>query len=200
MRSRPWVLITGATGGIGSAAGHSLARSGFDIVGIDRHRPVDASSFRHFITADLAMYSEVSTALDGLVASFGAPFSVVLAAGIYHRRPLLDYNMIEAESVLRTNFLAALHVVREILPHLLRAKTGRFIFISSQAGVTGGTDAVYAASKGALTSLMKSVAREHAASGIRANAISPGPIDTPMARVMGSHRQRQYEALGNVTK
>jgi NAD(P)-dependent dehydrogenase (short-subunit alcohol dehydrogenase family) len=97
------------------------------------------------------------------------------------------------ELTISENFLATAVVVQLVLDAMVKAGGGRIVLVTSQASTAGGTDALYAAAKAGLVALVKSVAREFSRFGVLCNAVSPGPVDTPMATVMGPELRRDYE-------
>ncbi len=92
------------------------------------------------------------------------------------------------------NCVSAIEMCRLVVPAMAAIRRGRLVLITSQAAITGGTDAAYAASKAGLVAFGKSIAREYGPEGLRITMVSPGPVDTGMASVMPPERRAHYES------
>lgn len=172
------VLVTGAAGAIGSAIRTRLAAEGASIIGCDRATAGDPVDVPLDVTQDaswaaLAMQVEATHGrLDALVNCAG-----VLATGDVEHTAPADW-----QRLLDVNLTGAFLGCRAMLP-LLRRGTGRSVVnIASVVGLRGNQGmAAYAASKGGVVALTYAMALDHAAEGIRVNAVCPGTIEGPMA-------------------
>lgn len=173
--SEPVVLVTGSAGGVGSAVRARFEEGGWQVVGIDvREGPgVD-------IVADLRTATACHQAVSEAISLRGRLDGVVLAAGLWTEGPTSETSEEEFDLVFDVNVKGSYFVLSAALPEL--AKTSGFVTaLSSDAGIQGNAGAaVYSASKGAISNLVRAVAREVAPQGIRVNAVCPGDIDTPM--------------------
>lgn len=187
------VLVTGAAGGVGSAVRARFEEGGWQVVGVDvREGPgVD-------IIADLRTAAACHQAVREAISLQGRLDGVVLAAGLWTEGPTSDTSEEEFDLVFDVNVKGSYFVLSAALPEL--AKTSGFVTaLSSDAGIQGNAGAaVYSASKGAISNLVRAVAREVAPQGIRVNAVCPGDIDTPMlagqAANFGGGNPEQYLA------
>lgn len=180
-------LVTGARGSIGGSTVQRLRARGVRVAGIDKLAPgCDC------ISADVSEVEGRHAALAAARRSVGVIDVAIFAHGVYPRRPLSAYGETELADVVNANFGSIFHLCRLLLDGVAE-RPSRFIFVGSQAAVAGGFDPAYAASKAAVTALAKSLAREFGPAGIVCNVVSPGPVDTPMASVMGDDRRRYYE-------
>ncbi len=198
------VLVFGGTGGIGSAVCDALAPSFDTIDVVDVREPAESvvpsagkpsKSCRSYHRVDLADDAARDSWMQRYLADNGVPDATAWCVGVYPRRDIRDYSTLALRDVVETNLIAAL----ALLPPLLRAAVEtaqplRIVVVGSQAGVTGGLDVPYAASKAGLVAAVKSIAREYARHSVTANVVSPGPVETPMATVMGDERRKFYEA------
>lgn len=189
-------LLTGAMGEIGTAIAKRLHTEGRKIHGIDKRvNGANRTLYESLHQIDLSLDDSVIKCIDGITRE-NLPGSIVLAAGAYLRAGLADYTIEKARDVFGANFFGHFQILCKVIPMWLDSSfRGQVIFITSQAGVTGGRDPVYAATKGALTSLMKSIAREYGEFGVRANAVSPGPLRTHMAGVADKSRKEYYRSI-----
>lgn len=176
-------LVTGGTAGIGLESARLLAREGADVVvtGRDVERgkqAVDAiqeTGSVRFVQADLADLDSVAE----LVRQTGPVDIIVNNAGAFPVATTLDQEVDSFERIFDTNVRGAYFLVAQLVPHMLEKGRGSIINITSIAaskGIPGAS--VYSASKAALTSLTRTWAAEFGPSGVRVNAVSPGPTRT----------------------
>ena len=192
------VLITGALTGIGRAAALAFAHNGNRIVVSGRHQDAgDAlvselrqrGSEAEFIQADVRKDDEVANLVDQTVARFGRVDIAVNNAGTEGRvGPITDQTAESYAATFDTNVLGVLLSMKHEVRVMRNQGRGNIINISSTYGHEGAAGAsVYVGSKHAVEGITKSVALETAKSGIRVNAVAPGPTDTGMlTRFTGS--------------
>ena len=176
------VLITGGNRGLGLACAQAFAALGDRVAVTSRSGSVDG-----FLTVkcDVTSAEEVDAAFSAVEEQLGAPEVVVANAGI--TRDGLSMKMTDDAftSVVDANLTGAFRVARRAIPKMMRARTGRLIFMSSVAGLTGSAGQVnYASSKAGLIGMARSFARELAPRNITANVVSPGPITTDMTAAL----------------
>lgn len=129
-------------------------------------------------------------------AELGPPTVLVNNAAAMTMAPLLELELDEWRRVLRTNLDGAFYCVRAVVPGMLAAGFGRIVNIASNWGLHGAPGAShYAASKGGLVSLTRALARELGPHGITANAVAPGPVDTPQLDVDARYARVEREEL-----
>lgn len=178
------VLITGASGGIGSAAVEKFSSSGWKVVGVDRRE--FAGNFPEdglFILADISKPEDISSIYKK--ASAFTPYlnAVVNNAGVQVSKPIMDTTIEEWDMVIASNLRSAFVGAKFAHPLLVKAGGGAIVNVSSvHAVATSKNVAAYAASKGGLLALTRAMAIEFAPDNIRVNAVLPGAVDTPMLR------------------
>ena len=191
-----WALVTGCSGGIGSAVCGQLRRVGLFFVGVDR---ILNSAVQSDISIEMHVgLNSDNSKLHSVLSQRGCPSVVVICSGSYNRKDVLSYTPDNVFDVVDDNFFASIIVLSDVLKEYLRSSRTccRVIVVTSQAGVTGGYDPVYAASKAACTAFVKSLAREYSSKGFIINCVSPGPTDTSMAvHAMPTERVRYYERI-----
>lgn len=189
-------LVTGGSRGIGRACVAALARSGHAVV-VHYHRNEEAARAvlevvratgvdGRLIAADLASPAEAQRLFREAEASFGRLDVLVSNAGVAPTTGLDAITLDEWRSVLDTNVTSAFLIARLALQGMRRRGFGRVVMIASQAGLTGGyfVGAHYAASKGALIALTRSLAKTAARQGgdVTVNCVAPGLVDTDLVQ------------------
>ncbi len=187
----PVVLITGALTGIGRATALAFAEQGSRIVVSGRHEEAGqelAAELRalgaeaEFIRADVRHDNEVRDLVDRTVARFGRLDAAVNSAGTEGKPgPVVEQTADTFAATFETNVLGTLLSMKHELRVMQAQGSGSIVNISSTYGHDGaGGAAVYSASKHAVEGLTKSAALEAAGSGVRVNAVAPGPTETAM--------------------
>jgi 3-oxoacyl-[acyl-carrier protein] reductase len=173
-------LVTGAGRGIGESISRTLAANGARVAGGDLRRPAVESVLGFEL--DVADAESVEQGFDLVERELGTVELLVLNAGVLSIEPIEEASLASWRETMSVNLDGAFLCARRALPRMRAAGFGRIVGIGSSAGKTGGAKsyAAYAASKAALMSLIKSIAKEYASAGIRANAVAPALIDTTM--------------------
>jgi NAD(P)-dependent dehydrogenase (short-subunit alcohol dehydrogenase family) len=172
------VLITGGNRGLGLACAQAFAALGDRVAVTSRSGPVDGF---FTVKCDVTSAEEVDAAFTEIETELGAPEVVVANAGV--TRDGLSMKMTDEafETVIDANLTGAFRVARRAIPKMMRARTGRLVFMSSVAALTGSAGQVnYASSKAGLIGMARSFARELAPRNITSNVVAPGPITTDM--------------------
>ena len=176
------VLITGGTRGIGLACARAFAAGGDRVAVLSRSTTTD--EFPCF-ACDVADAAAVDDTFGKVEAELGKVQVVVSNAGITRDTLLARMSDDDWQSVIDTNLTGAFHVARRAIGPMMKARWGRFIFVSSVGaylGAPGQTN--YAATKAGLIGFARSIAREYGSRNITANIVTPGPIDTDMTSGM----------------
>ncbi len=175
-------LITGVSGGIGTAAARAFYQSDWHVIGIDRRENNELPWVSHFIKADLSESETPQHIAKEILTNEGRIDALINNAAIQVCKSLLETSLEEWEMTMSSNVRAAYLLVKSTYP-LLKKSRGAIVNICSvHAFATSIGIAAYATSKGALLALTRAIALELAADGIRANAILPGAVDTDMLR------------------
>jgi NAD(P)-dependent dehydrogenase (short-subunit alcohol dehydrogenase family) len=205
----PVVLITGALSGIGRAAAFALAREGNRVVASGRHEEVGqalAAELREFggkaefIRADVRREDDVRSLVDQTVARFGRLDAAVNSAGTEGRPgPVTDRTADSYAATFDTNVLGTLLSMKHELRVMQAQHSGSIVNVSSTYGHAGTANAsVYAASKHAVEGLTTSAALEVAGSGVRVNAVAPGPTETGMLNRFTGNAERKAGLISTV--
>ncbi len=186
-------LITGAASGLGLAIAERFAQEGGVVVGADV-TTADASSGGGCRALDVRDEAAVSTLIDAIVAEHGRLDVVVNYAGVAGGGPVHMVDAADWDRVLEVNLKGTFLVNKHALRPMLEQRSGSIVNIASVEGLQGTEGgSSYNAPKGAVVVLTKNMAIDYGRAGIRANAICPGFIETPMFRaVMGSDNMAAF--------
>ena len=197
------VLITGASGGIGSELCRIFAENGFDIIAqynsgeseiLNLKKELEKNFQVSFfaLRADLSKGESVDIlAQDALSISKNIDV-LVNNAGVSLRGIFQLVSEEEAKKVLSVNLESAMNLSRKILPSMIARKKGKIVNISSMWGVVGGSCEVdYSASKAALIGFTKALSKEVGPSGINVNCVAPGFIETKMNDCFDEETKRE---------
>jgi len=183
-------LVTGAGSGIGAAVARRLESDGWTVAGIDRRPGGD----RCFV-ADVADAEAVTAAVARVERTVGPVDALVTAAGHYAITPLTEITAADWHAMLRVHLGGLANAARAVLPGMVERRRGRVIAVASELGLAGGDqEAHYAAAKGAIVGLVRSLAVEAAPYGVGVNAVAPGPTDTPLLPADSPWRDPAYLA------
>ena len=180
-------FVSGGSSGIGRAAAALLARRGalVTICGLDPAEVAAAAGELGVtgVAADVTDEDAVRAAVEDTARRTGGLDIVVTAAGVQRYGTAEQTTLAQWDEVLRVNLTGAFLVVHSALPYLRRSGRGAIVVVSSvQAFATQTQVAGYTTSKSALNGFARTLAVDEAAYGIRANAVCPGSVDTPMLR------------------
>ncbi len=187
-------VITGAASGIGAACVERMALDGWYTAGIDLRPSVTDMSTEVDVTDRAAMHE----ALGAVIARFGRVDLLVTAAGYYEEGiPVTDITREQWDRMMAVILGGTSNAFAAVLPQMLLQDSGAIVAISSELALAGSIlDLHYVAAKGAVLGLVKSLALEVSQTGIRVNAVAPGPTDTPLLAHDSLWRRADYlEAL-----
>jgi len=171
------LLISGGSRGIGAACVRLFAEKGWEVAYLYKNEPRVTGNNITPIRCDVSDPEQVMALKDQI----SSPDCLVSCAGISVRGMIQDITYDDYRSVIDTNFGGLFNLTKLCIPGMVSRKSGSVIAISSMWGQTGAScETLYSASKGAVDSYVKALAKELGPSGIRVNCISPGVIDTDM--------------------
>jgi 3-oxoacyl-[acyl-carrier protein] reductase len=197
-------LVTGGANGLGAAIVRALQEAGFcvGIGDLDLHaatvlaKDIDPSGATVMpISLDVRNEPDFEAARDALIQRWGSVEALVNNAAATAAKPVLDITPAEFDAVMAVN-LRGTFIGSQVFGRIFKTNNyGRIVNLASLAGQNGGTatGAHYATSKGGILTMTKVFARDLAGFGVTANAIAPGPLDTPMVhRTVPSDRMAQF--------
>jgi NAD(P)-dependent dehydrogenase (short-subunit alcohol dehydrogenase family) len=196
-------IVTGASSGIGRATSLMLAKHGAAVILNARRRPgleEVAATIRsndgcaEVVAGDSGCAETHDAMIDVALRRFGRlDIAINNAGNPGHMSPLAELTLTQWNETLRVNLTAAFLGAKSQIPIMLKRGGGSIVFVSSFVGTSAGLPgmAAYGASKAALMGLVKGIVADYGASGIRANALLPGGVDTQMA---GDQAQKEWAA------
>lgn len=189
------VLVTGAARGIGKQIAITLAKVGYDVSVNYRTKSDELDELKAEIEAegvrcalvqgDVANFDEAEKMVKETVEQLGKIDVLVNNAGITKDGLLMRMGKEDFEKVIDINLVGTFNVTRNVIPYMIKQKSGRIISISSVVGVAGNAGQTnYSASKAGIIGFTKSLAKEVASRNILVNAVAPGFIATDMTSVL----------------
>lgn len=183
-------VVTGGGSGIGRAVALALARKGLSVGILDcsedaAHGVCDeirkAGGKPLPLVADVSRKPEVQETFSRIFQEWGPVDALVNCAGISNRKPALDLSEEEWDRMMAVNLKGTFLCCQAVLPHMFSRRQGRIVNTASNYGAQGAFQMThYAASKGGVLALTKSLALEGAPHGVLVNVVAPGPVETPL--------------------
>ena len=201
-------LVTGCDRGIGQAMALGLAEAGADIIGVSRSLPAGGATetgvralgrdFRGY-RADLGDPAQLRAFLGAVMADFPVIDLLFNNAGIIRRAPAAEHSDEDWDAVLRVNLDAPFRLARALGGEMLKRGRGKIVFTASLLTFQGGINVPgYAASKGAIGSLVKALANEWAGRGVHVNGIAPGYVATDNTAALRQDAARSAAILARI--
>ncbi len=199
------VVITGTSGGLGSACAARLGLAGYHVVGIAR-RPVApgdlgvADECYSHVVFDLGDVAAIADLVADVVHQFGKPYALVNNAAIGTDGLLPTMHNAEIEELVRVNVTSPIVLTKYVVRHMINERRGRIVNVSSIVARTGFRGlAAYGATKAAMEGFTRSLARDVGPRNVTVNAVAPGFVETGMNASLGAEhldRIKKRSALG----
>ena len=198
------VCVTGASGGIGLAVVRALLAQGYAVSAWDLQAgalaQIESERFT-FETLDVRDGAAMKAAASRAAQRFGHLHGLVSLAAIFRRQALAEIDDETWDLHFSINLKGSLLAAQAVLPHLREQRSGSIVFFSSTQARTGGAmNAAYAATKGGILGLMRSMALDVAGDNIRVNSVSPAIADTAMPRMAMDEGVLAQRAAANPLK
>lgn len=205
MENKKVALITGASRGIGKAIAVKFAKEGYNLVINYVSDKTDIKKleeeFKQYgseillIKSDVSKYEECENMIKQAIEKFGQIDVLVNNAGITKDNLLLRMSVEDFEKVIDINLKGTFNVTKNVVPYMMKKRTGKIVNLASVVGVSGNAGQCnYSASKAGIIGFTKSIAKELASRNILANCVSPGFIDTDMTAVLSDSVKENINA------
>jgi len=183
MDTRKVAVITGASQGIGAGLVEAYRTLGYAVVANSRSIAPSSDDLIVTVPGDISDPAVAERVIATAVASFGRVDTLVNNAGIFIAKPFLDYTKDDFETALAVNLGGFFHVTQKAVAHMSAQGSGHVVNITTTLVENANSNvpsALASLTKGGTASVVKSLAIEFAAGGVRFNAVSPGIIQTPL--------------------
>ena len=188
-------FITGATRGIGRQIAITLAKEGFDIAInyrkenedlIETKKLVEAQNAKCFtVQGDVSSFEDSERMVKEIIEEFNHIDILVNNAGITKDMLLMRMKKEDFESVIGVNLVGTFNITKNVIPYMMKNRSGRIINVSSVVGISGNAGQTnYSSSKAGIIGFTKSLAKEVGSRNILVNAVAPGFIETQMTDVL----------------
>ena len=194
MEENKVALITGGTRGIGKAIAKKFAENGYDLVinyvsentDLEKlKKDINSKNEILFVRANVGDFNSCEELVKKAIEKFGKIDVLVNNAGITRDNLIMRMKEEDFDKVINTNLKGTFNVTKNVVPYMMKKKSGKIVNISSVVGVSGNAGQCnYAASKAGIIGFTKSIAKELASRNILANCVAPGFIDTDMTEVL----------------
>ncbi|HEV2371986.1 MAG TPA: SDR family oxidoreductase [Streptosporangiaceae bacterium] len=192
-----YIIVTGASGGLGSVTAARLAGQGYQVIGISRRPAAYAAlgdRYTH-ICADLSDLAALPQLVKTVVAAHGPPYGLVnnAATGLDGLLPTMHNS--EIRTVVELDLLSPILLTKYVSRHMVSRGVGRIVNVTSIVARTGFRGlSVYAAAKAGLEGFTRSLARDLGARGVTVNCVAPGFLATEMTEALGDAQLSRIRA------
>ncbi|MFI3330055.1 MAG: 3-oxoacyl-[acyl-carrier-protein] reductase [bacterium] len=195
-------IVTGSTRGIGKAIAINLAKDGYNVVinynssdelALEVKKECDVYNEALIVKCNIASFDDTLSLVNTVMDKFGQIDLLVNNAGITQDGLVMRMSESQFDDVINVNLKGAFNMCKHVSKHMFKQRSGKIINMTSVIGLIGNAgQANYAASKGGVIAMTKSLAKEFAARGITVNAVAPGFIETDMTDKLN---EEQKEAI-----
>jgi len=196
-------IVTGASQGLGEGIARGYRDRGWRVVGVSRSIAAADEPDWFTVAGDVADAATASTVVARTLERFGRIDTLVNNAGVFIGAPFTDYTDDQYRQIVATNLDGFFHMTRHALPAMLDSGGGHVVQIVTTLAEHANAEfpsVLASMTKGGLAAATRSLAIEYAARGIRANAVSPGIMETPMHPVETRAGLGAYHPLGRMGK
>lgn len=192
---KPVCIVTGGSYGIGNAVCEKFSTEGYTVINLDIQANPTQSKTINWLKCDMSLSANVSQAIEQVIKQYGTVDCLVSNAGIHFSATIEDTTEEDFERIFGLNVKGAIAATKAVLPQMKSQQNGVILYMASdQALIAKHNSFAYNMSKAALASMAKTTALDYAKYQIRANAICPGTIETPLYHKAINHYVTQSGA------
>jgi NAD(P)-dependent dehydrogenase (short-subunit alcohol dehydrogenase family) len=185
MSGKKTAIITGASGGIGTALVRGFLNQGFNVVGtsLNSSHSLSASTSLVVVDGDISKQETAAKSVEAAIEHFGTLDVLVNNAGIFRTKPFTEFTTEDFNALVSINLLGFLYMTQLAVKQMLKQGSGNVVTISASLAdqpIAGENASVSMMTKGGLNTVTRSLAIEYAKQGIRFNAVAPGAVVTSL--------------------
>jgi NAD(P)-dependent dehydrogenase (short-subunit alcohol dehydrogenase family) len=185
MSGKKTAIITGASGGIGTAMVRGFLNQGFNVVGtsLNSSHSLTASTSLVVVDGDISKQETAAKSVEAAIEHFGTLDVLVNNAGIFRTKPFTEFTTEDFNALVSINLLGFLYMTQLAVKQMLKQGSGNVVTISASLAdqpIAGENASVSMMTKGGLNTVTRSLAIEYAKQGIRFNAVAPGAVVTSL--------------------
>jgi len=203
--SNKTAVITGASQGIGAGLVEAFQGAGYNVVATSRNitQVLSSSSNLVLVDGDIGKKETACRVVDAAIKNFGTIDVLVTNAGIFFTKPFTEFTTEDFNALVSTNLLGFLYITQLAVKQMLKQNSGNVVSISAalvDQPIAGVKASVPMITKGGLNAIVRSLAIEYAAKGIRFNAVAPGVVNTPMHENDPKNVLRSLQPMGKMSE
>jgi NAD(P)-dependent dehydrogenase (short-subunit alcohol dehydrogenase family) len=203
MSDKKTAIITGASGGIGGGLVEAFLKLGYHVVGTSRNASQSLAASPHLVLVDgdIGKQDTAAKVVEAAIKHSGTIDVLVNTAGIYRKKPFIDFTTEDFNALVSTNLLGFLYTTQLCVKQMLKQKSGNVVSITAALAdqpIAGVNASVSMITKGGLNTVIRSLAIEYAKEGIRFNAVAPGVVDTNLHQNDPREPLKKLQPMGKI--
>jgi NAD(P)-dependent dehydrogenase (short-subunit alcohol dehydrogenase family) len=203
MLNEKTVIVTGASGGIGSGLVETFLNQNYNVVAtsLNATQSLIPSPSLIPIDGDIGSYETAVEVAGAAIKNFGTVDVLVNNAGILYMKPFTEFTLEDFNALVSVNLLGFIYITQLAVQQMLKQRAGSVVSITASLAdnpIAGVNASVSMLTKGGLNAIIRSLAMEYAKENIRFNAVAPGVVDTPMHKSDPRDKLRARQPMGSI--
>ncbi len=203
MSAKETVIVTGASGGIGTGLVEAFLKEDYKVVAtaLEASRSLTASPGLILVDGDIGKQETAAKTVDTAIKNFGTVDVLVTNAGIYYVKSFTDFTEEDIDALVSVNLRGFIYITQLAVKQMLKQKSGSVVSITAALAdnpISGVNASVSMITKGGLNTVIRSLAIEYAKEGIRFNAVAPGVVDTPLHKDDPKDSLKKLQPMGRI--
>ncbi|MGD0230547.1 MAG: SDR family oxidoreductase [Syntrophorhabdales bacterium] len=203
MSDKKTVIVTGASGGIGTGLVEAFLKEDYKVVAtsLEASRSLSASPGLILVDGDIGKQETAARTVEAAIENFGTIDVLVTNAGIYYVKSFTDFTEKDIDALVSVNLRGFIYITQLAVKQMLKQKSGCVVSITAALAdnpIAGVNASVSMITKGGLNAVIRSPAIEYAKEGIRFNAVAPGVVDTPLHKDDPKDLLKTLQPMGRI--
>ncbi len=203
MSAKETVIVTGASGGIGTGLVEAFLKEDYKVVAtaLEASRSLTASPGLILVDGDIGKQETAAKTVGTAIKNFGTVDVLVTNAGIYYVKSFTDFTEEDIDALVSVNLRGFIYITQLAVKQMLKQKSGSVVSITAALAdnpISGVNASVSMITKGGLNTVIRSLAIEYAKEGIRFNAVAPGVVDTPLHKDDPKDSLKKLQPMGRI--